>query len=233
MKVRKKTMTKAEIISRIIDRTTDPWTESPEDYRYAEPIDLDVAKDVLKQYRDDDDDCELAPEDRMPEEATPALYMEAYNCYIRYQQRELHIKRLANWIREFGPVCEYINDYAPTLENSIDLVPVDFLGSSTTFPFPVRGTDRPDCMTLIRIGQVSRNTFDPGDEYCWFDSEKEILHSTSNPFCDGLFDAEGYARFLMSTPDAMAYILDSYFDHDDIQNVFGCTAATLWKEVLH
>ena len=43
-------MTKTEIISRIIDRITDPWTESPEDYQYAELIDLDTAKDVLKQY---------------------------------------------------------------------------------------------------------------------------------------------------------------------------------------
>ena len=159
-------MTKAEIITRIINRITDPWNDCPECYDGVTPIDIFQATDYLMECRQEDAENNFDPDDRMPDEATPALYMEAYNCYLRFQIRELHIERLTNWIREFGPVCEYINDYAPTLENSPDLVPVDLLGSSSTFPFPVRGTDRPDCVTLIGIGQVSRNTFDHGDEYC-------------------------------------------------------------------
>ena len=80
-------MTKAEIVTRIIDRITDPWSESPEDYRFAQPIDMDAAAEYLAMYREDDKD--LDPEDRMPEEATPSLLMEAYNCYIRFQKHKL------------------------------------------------------------------------------------------------------------------------------------------------
>lgn len=74
-------MTKAEIIDRIIDRMTDPWNDSPDDYKHANPITLAEAEEYLAEYRRDDLDFE--PEDRMPEEATPALLMEAYNAHIQ------------------------------------------------------------------------------------------------------------------------------------------------------
>lgn len=215
-------MTKTEIISRIIDRITDPWTESPEDYRYAELINLDEAADVLKQYRDDDDDCDLEPDERMPEEATPTLLMEAFNCNIRYQKHELRVLRLAEFITDNEMVCEYDNFYAPTLDNPIDMIPVDFLGNTRTAPFSVRGNDLPDVLKLITIGQASVNTFDIGDEFCWFDSEKEILHSTSRPFRDGILDAEAFARFVLDDPETLSYFLDGIMDDDDIRKVFGC-----------
>ena len=214
-------MTKAEIITRIIDRITDPWTESPEDYQYAELIDLDAAADVLKQYRDDDDDCDLEPDDRMPKEATPALLMEAFNCNVRHQKHELRILRLAEFITDNEMVCEYDNYYAPTLDNPIDMIPVDFLINTRTAPFSF-GNDIPDVLKLITIGQVSANTFDMGDEFCWFDSEKEILHSTSRPFRDGILDAKAFARFVLDDPETLRYFIDNIMDDDDIRKVFGC-----------
>lgn len=226
-------MTKTEIISRIIDRITDPWTESPEDYRYAEPIDLDVAKDVLKQYRDDDDDCELAPEDRMPEEATPALLMEAYNCNLRYQKFELRVKRLAEYIKDNEMVCEYENYYAPTIENPIDIVPVDFLYNSTRFPFPTRNTENPDIIDMLHIGMNSAKTFNCNHEFCWFDKDNEVLHSTDHPFGDGILDAEAFARFVLSDADTLGYFLDGLMDDKEIEYVFDCSAEDVLKEVLH
>lgn len=224
-------MTKTEIISRIIDRITDPWCESPDDYRYAELIDLDAAADVLKQYRDDDDDCDLEPDERMPEEATPALLMEAYNCNIRYQKHELKVLHLAEYITDNEMVCEYDNYYAPTLENPIDMIPVDFLYNSTHFPFATHNTENPDVIDMLRIGQNSAKTFNCNHEYCWFDKEKEVLHSTDHPFRDGVLDAVAFARFTMSDAETLNYFLDEIMNEDDIKRVFECSKEELLKEV--
>lgn len=222
-------MTKTEIISRIIDRITDPWTESPEDYQYAEPIDLDVAKDVLKQYRDDDDDCELDPEDRMPEEATPELLMEAYNCNIRYQKFELRVKRLAEYITDNEMVCEYDNYYKEFSEKKLDVYPSDFIWDS--FPFKPIGDMSPDNpLFLIQLGQRSKD-FDANKEFSWYDRDNNLLHSTNTPFADGILDAEAFARFVLCDADALGYFLDGIMDDDEIVKVFGCTRDDLLKEV--
>lgn len=226
-------MTKTEIISRIIDRITDPWCESPDDYRYAQPIDIDGAADVLKQYRDDDDACDLEPDERMPEEATPSLLMEAYNCYIRYQKFELRVKRLAEYITDNEMVCEYESYYAPTLDNPIDIIPVDFLYNSSRFPFSTHNTKKPDCIDMLRIGLNSTKTFNCNHEYCWFDKDKEVLHSTNSPFHDGILDAVAFARFVLCDADAFGYFLDGIMDNDDIIEVFECTKEELLKEVTH
>lgn len=212
-------MTKAETITRIIDRITDPWTESPEDYRYAELIGLDAAKDIIAQCREEDFDLE--PEDRLPQETTPELMMEAFNCNVRYQKHELRVLRLAEFITDNEMVCEYDNYYAPTLDNPIDMIPVDFLINTRTAPFSF-GNNTPDVLKLITIGQASVNTFDIGDEFCWFDSETEILHSTSRPFRDGILDAEAFARFTLGDKETLSYFVDNIMDDDDIRKIFGC-----------
>lgn len=226
-------MTKTEIISRIIDRITDPWTESPEDYRYAELISLDEAADVLKQYRDDDDDCDLEPDERMPEEATPALLMEAFNCNVRHQKFELRVKRLAEFITDNELICEYANDYFPANDNAIDIVPVDFLYNSTRFPFSTHNTENPDIIDMLRIGMNSATTFHSNDEYCWFDKDKEILHSTNCPFRDGVLDAEAFAQFILTDKETLDYFLSKLMTNKDILSVFGCTAEELQKEMNH
>ena len=222
-------MTKAEIITRIIDRITDPWTDSPEDYRYAELIDLDVAKDIIAQCREEDLDYE--PEDRLPEETTPELMMEAFNCNVRYQKHELRVLRLAEFITDNEMVCEYDNYYRSEYENAIEVIPVDFLYNSTRFPFSTHNTENPDIIDMLRIGMNSAKTFNNNHEFCWFDKDNEVLHSTDTPFADGVLDAEAFARFVLCDADSLGYFLDCVMDDDEIMHVFGCTAEDLLKEV--
>lgn len=77
-------MTKGEIIERIIDRSTDPWTDNPEDFRIGEEWTLKDAEEwLVEAWREDADDG-LDADYAMPNEATPELVMEAMNCYRRY-----------------------------------------------------------------------------------------------------------------------------------------------------
>lgn len=223
-------MTKTEIISRIIDRITDPYNECPEDYQYAELIDLDTAKDVLKQYREDDEEYGFEPEEGMPEEATPELLMEAYNCNIRYQKFELRVERLAEYITDNEMVCEYDNYYKEFSEKKLDVYPCDFIWES--FPFkPVGDVDPDNPLFLIELGQRSPE-FNSNHEFCWYDRERNELHSTNTPFADGILDAEAFARFTLCDAETLGYFLDAIMDDDDIKHVFGCTKDELIKEDL-
>lgn len=220
-------MTKAEIITRIIDRITDPWTESPEDYRYAEPIDLDTAEDIIAQCNEEDIDMD--PEDMLPQETTPELMMEAYNCNVRYQKFELRVERLAEYITDCEMVCEYDNYYKEFSDKKLDVYPVDFLWGS--FPFKTdEDIDPDDHLFYIELGQRSKD-FTANQEFCWYDREHNELHSTNTPFADGILDAEAFARFTLGDAETLEYFLDGVMDDDEIQKVFGCTADELRKEM--
>ena len=213
-------MTKAELIERIVDALIDPWTDNPEDYLYATPIDRYGAVDFIAQIRDDEESCELEPEECLPKEATPELVMEAYNCLIRARKHEARIKRLAEYITDNEMVCEYSNYYLPELENGIDLIPVDFLSDTDGFPF----LESESPLDLLCIGMNSRKTFDPQDEFCWYDSKAMTIHSTNHPFRDGVLDAEAFAEYAMSdkSQGCLDYIIDCMPD-EDFKYVFGCT----------
>lgn len=213
-------MSKAELIERIIDRITDPWTESCEDYVYAELIDLDDAKDIIAQCREEDMDLE--PEDRLPDEVTPELMMIAFNCNVRKNKHELQAKRLAEYITDNEMVCEYDNYYLPTLTDGIDLIPVDFLANTTKFPFEKKDGKTPDIIDLFRIFSKSRHTFRQDDEFCWYDKESEILHSTDRPFRDGVLNAEDFAEYMLSDEgqDCLDYIVEN-MDNDSFKYIFG------------
>ena len=219
-------MTKAELIERIIDRITDPWTESCEDYEYAQLIDLDDAKDIIAQCREEDFDLE--PEDQLPAEVTPELMMIAFNCNVRKNKHELRVRRLAEYITDNEMVCEYSNFYLPVLENGIDMLPVDFLSDTDGFPF----LDHPSPLELLRIGANSIRTFRPADEFCWFDDKMKVLHSTSHPFRDGVLDADAFAEYIMSDEgrECFNYFIECIMDNDDIRTVFGCTREELSHE---
>ena len=221
-------MTKAEIISRIIDRIVDPWTDCPEDYADAELIGLDYASEIIEQCRKEDPDLE--PEDRLPEETTPALMMEAFNCNVRMNQHKLQVNRLAEYITDNEMVCEYSNYYYPTLENGIDVVPVDFLYNDDCFPFRTKHSAHPDIATILLIGKNSALTFNSNDEYCWFDKETNTLHSTNNPFRDGILDAEAFAEFILSDDEALDYIVDCMED-DDVRYIFSDTKEHLLNTI--
>ena len=218
-------MTKAEIITRIIDRIIDPWTDCPEDYEYAEPITLAEAEELLKHYRYEDSFDDLEPDEKMPEEATPALLMEAHNCNVRYKKRELRISRLAEYITDNEMVCEYTN----FMDNPKEVFPVDWLYTEH-FPFTLTDDAYANDMFLITLGQNSPD-FNPDHEFCWYDKERHQLHSTDHPFGDGVLDADAFARVVMCDADALGYFLDGLMDDDDIRRVFGCTKHELLKEV--
>ena len=69
----------------------------------------------------------------------------------------------------------------------------------------------------------SRKTFDPQDEYCWYDADLMTLHSTSNPFTDGLLDADAFARFILLDAETFGYMFDNIIDDEDAKHILGCT----------
>ena len=218
-------MNKAELYERIVDALIDPWTDNADDYLAATPIDLEYAHVMLKDLRDNEDAADLEPDERLPEDTTPEQVMEAYNCLVRARKHEARVNRLAEYITDNEMVCEYDNYYQPTIENSIDMMPVDFLYNSHTFPFETKHMNNPDVIDILRIGYNSHDTFNPNHEFCWFDKENEVLHSTDHPFGDGTLDAEAFAEYAMSDEgkDCFDYITNEIMDDDDFKSVFGCT----------
>ena len=214
-------MTKAELIERIIDCMIDPWTDDPEDYLYATPIDKYGAVDLMAQIREDEDSADLEPDERMPEEATPELVMEAYNCLIRARKHEARVNRLAEFITDENLVCEYANYYYPCHDDAIDIYPVDFLDVTNSPVQIVSGKDMSP-LDLIELGKRSRN-FNSAEEFCYYDKEKDQLVSTSNPFNDEIIDAEAFAEFILSDPDTFNYIFNDIMTDDDVRHVLGCT----------
>ena len=219
-------MSKAELIERIVDAIIDPWADDPEDYLYAIPIDRYGAVNLLSQIRDDEESCDLEPDERLPEEATPDLVMEAYNCLIRARKREARISRLAEFLTDNNCVCEYVNYYSPTLDNGIDLFPVDWLTDTDGLHF----TDEASPLEIMQIGINSRITFNPNHEYCWYDAEKKILHSTDNPFSEGVLDAEAFAEFILDDEETSDYIINHIMTDEDAKRVLGCTKEEYFNE---
>ena len=210
-------MTKAELIAHIIDHITDPWTECPEDYKYADLIDVDTAADVLKQYREDEEDFD--PEDRMSDEVTPELMMEAYNCNVRYQKHKLCVQKLADWLTENECVCEYDQYKNEYLDDPLVVLPVDFLVEDG-FPFPMIDNAYPHSLFLIELGKRSPN-FDTNREYCWYDRTKDQMFSSDRPFHDGVIDAEKFAEFIVDDKGACDYFVNALMDDDEVKDVFG------------
>lgn len=221
-------MNKAELIEKITDAMIDPWTDNPEDYLDAEPIDIEYAKVVLKDLRDNEDAAELEPDERLPEDVTPELVMLAYNNLILARKHEARVKRLAEYITDNEMVCEYSNYYLPTLKDGIDMIPVDFLTDTDGFPF----IENASPIDILRIGMNSKQTFDPQHEFCWFDSSAMTIHSTDHPFGDGILNAEAFAEYAMSDEgqDCFDYLTNDIMDDDDFQSVFGCTREAYAKE---
>lgn len=79
-------MTKAELIERIVDSFWAMSGENPGDYVDLTPMDLEEATMYLSEARATERSCDLEPDECLPEEVTPELYMEAWNCYLRMMQ---------------------------------------------------------------------------------------------------------------------------------------------------
>jgi len=77
-------MTKTELTTAILERLHDPYDSVPdEDIADLGFLTLDQAKEYLADLRRDEDAADLEPDERLPQEVTPELYMEVWNCDIR------------------------------------------------------------------------------------------------------------------------------------------------------
>ena len=77
-------MTKAELTTAILERLHDPYDTMPDaDIATLDFLTLDQAKEYLADLRRDEVAAELDQDERLPQEVTPELYMEVWNCDIR------------------------------------------------------------------------------------------------------------------------------------------------------
>lgn len=213
-------MTKAELIERTIDAIIDPWNDCAEDYLHYSLINsIEEAAGYLAELRRDQDAMDLDEDEKIHDEVTPALYMEAYNCLVRARKHEARVKRLAEFITDNEMVCEYSNYYLPEHKDAIDIVPVDFLFEG--FKFDI-GDLTPNPFFLIELGQRS-SEFNFNHLYCWYDKKKNKLFSTDTPFADGILNAKAFAEYILSDEgkECFDYITNDIMDAEDFRRVFG------------
>lgn len=217
-------MTKSEIIERIVDSFDDWSGEDPQDYLGMDPLTLEDAAMYLSEARANERAADLEPDECLPAETTPELYMEAENCYIRMMQYKAHMENLASYITEHEMVCEY-DMYRDDYQHSDpEVIPVGFVLDEDVFPFAEM-----DHVELLQIGMNSGASFNPRHEYCWYDEDKKQLFSTDTPFADDIIHADTFAEYILS-PDGnecLDYILDSIMDDDEIRSVFGCDESSV------
>lgn len=213
-------MNKIELTERIIDKLTDPWTDSMEDWASADMLTISEAENVIDSIREEDNLAELEKDERLPMEVTPELVQEAWNCYVRSARHEMTIRLMAEYLTDTESVCEYDQYYTDSVPNAVRVLPVTFIEEQ--FPFPLEHGNEPTAYELIIIGQNSVVTFHPErDEYCWFDQNKWQLFSSDAPFHDGVINAEAVARYMIDeNPDFLNYMRECIMDEDDIKKVF-------------
>ena len=209
-------MNKAELIERIIDEFTCMGSEDPEDTAYAKPMALKEAKDYLAELRSWQD-VDLAPEERLPAEVTPELYMEAFNCYLRKCRHDVTLNRLTEFFTLHETVDTY-HEFDGKYHSDTDKVvyPTDWLTENMEFPFTPYDLTMLD---LIRLGKHSPD-FDPAKDYCWYDAENFQLHSTDTPFADKLIDARAFAEWILSDSRLIKYVQDYCMINTDIDYIF-------------
>lgn len=209
-------MNKAELIERIIDTFTDMGSEDPVDTACGNPLTLNEAKMYLNDIKATEK-IDLEPDERLPEEVTPEIYMEAYNCYLRKCKHEVTAQRLAEFIRLRELVDAY-HEFGGNYKSNTDkyVCPTDWLKEFMEFPFTSEDLVMLD---LITLGQNSPD-FDPKKDFCWYDAENFKLHSTDTPFADGLIDARAFAEWLLEDASRIEYFKDMSMINTDIDYIF-------------
>ena len=210
-------MTKAELVSRIVDSFEELFGQTcPFDYEWLDGITLKKATDCLAACRAVEDSADLEDSKRLPKEVTPELYMEAFNCYLRRMQHECRVLRLAKYITDNCMVCEYDNYFT---DGSTEVIPTDLLRRVFDLnSIPIN--EEIDMLDFIQICQHSPN-FNRDMEFFYYSSACDALISTDNPFRDGVLDARSFAEFILSPEgrECLSYILGN-MDDNDVQEVF-------------
>lgn len=205
-------MKKEEIIERIIDTFTDMGCESPEDTAAGPIISLDEAVTYLAERRGMEQE-DLNPEDWLPEETTPEMYMEAYNCYVMKCRHDYMKEAYIEWMKNVEPWDVY-DDYCDATKTYKAVLPTEYLEDGEGFPFDDK-YGQPNLLGCIIIGQNSSD-FDPESQYCWYDDENRKIYGSSTPFKDGVIDCEPIAEWLLSDPQALDYV--TYKNADTVPN---------------
>lgn len=209
-------MNKAELIERIIDTFTCMGSEDPEDIAYGKPLTLKEAETYLAELRANER-ANLEPDEWLPAEITPEIYMEAYNCYHRKCIHDVTTRRLAEFLKNGEMVDTYHEFLGQYVSYTDKLVcPTDWLTENMEFPFTSEDLSMLD---LITLGQNSPD-FNPEKKYCWYDVTAHKLHSTNTPFADGLIDATAFAEWILESPGRIWYVKDYCMINTDIDYVF-------------
>lgn len=212
-------MEKAQIIETIIDFIDAPYEESPESFDDITEINLEEAAQYLKDYIQDARCCDDDNAVTAFTEATPEVFLEAWNKLCSDHRRRLITDNLADYITESECVCEYDQFCADYQKDPPRALPVEFLDISDIASFPFHTATQLTVADLIQIGINSAgNNLD--HTYAYFNEETMSLYSTDTPFEDGILDARGFAEFLLGNRDALVQFFNS-MDDDEIMKVFG------------
>lgn len=208
-------MKKEELIERIVDTFTNMGSEDPIDTAASNYVSLVEAAMYLSERRAMEAK-DLEPSERLPEEVTPLLYMEALNCYIRKCKYDVTLNHLAEYFTD-GELVDTFLEFKGKYHNDKDktFYPTDFLNEDMEFPFTETDLTMLD---LISIGKRSYD-FSPEEEFCWYDEDNNELHSTDTPFKDGLIDAKAFCEWILEDNDRIKRV-QSYMVNTQIDYVF-------------
>lgn len=212
-------MNKTQIIDTIIEFIDAPYEERPEDLEDITEINIEEAAQYREDYIQDAKSCDDDDAVTAFTEATPDIFMEAWNKLCSDHRRRLITANLADYITESECVCEYDQFCADYQKNPPRALPVEFLDSSDIASFPFHTANPLTVADLIQIGINSAgNDFD--HTYVYFNEANMSLFSTDTPFADGVLSAYGFAEFLIGNRDALVQFFNS-MDDDEIMKVFG------------
>ena len=211
-------MNKAELIERLIDSLTGMGSEDPEDTACCRELSITEAGMYLSELRANEKEF-LEPDEQLPAEITPEIYMEAFNCYVRKCKYEVTRDRLADYIKthENIDVSDLCRDtYYYMNEDDTLVYPTDWLTENMEFPFTCEDLSM---LELIVLGQNSPD-FKANMDYCWYDAENKQLHSTDTPFADGLVHATPLAEFIISDPVILKEVIITYMTKEEAEYIF-------------
>jgi len=209
-------MKKEELIERIIDTLTYMGSESPEDTAACDDLTLEDARIYLAEYRGMEKE-DMEPDEWLPEEVTPQLYMIANNCYIHKCRYDVTVERLAEHFI-LGELVDTYHEYDGAYISYTDKIvyPTDFLREDMEFPFTC---DDLTMLDLITLGQNSPD-FDPNKKFCWYNVTDNKLISTDTPFKEGLINAKAFAEWILEKPERVQYFQEMYLLNTDIDYIF-------------
>lgn len=228
-------MTKFELIARIIDALVDPWNDDPEEYLDAEPIDIEYANIILKDIRINEAAAELDPGDCLPEEATPALIMEAFNCLIRARKHTARIQQLADYFADHPyflvHAYPFLHDCHPaSAPDGIEIMPF-FTDSLEEGEFAFDTTDHTFTRKeVLQILSNSLHSIDHGHHFVCFYSDKMQLVTTDNPA--EIVNPEEFASLIWESERTRTLFIKEVAEEDEtlLEEIFGYTWEKLSDE---